>query len=321
MGVLRGYRYDGTPNVPSGKDEDFARLSARNHRLFSEVLKKDNPNFGIWYNWGCQSLPWARSVGLTSMIGSGLAGDVNDENIRAATAWPNVMILMETGSFLQAQEGPWSKPADCLQLFCEQRDFAVQRWGVSTIIGYSFIPWKEEEPGPAKWAWPTVNYVGAQLIATQTHHAGGFLPSFRPTLQFMTRFSSLLWAPDIKVVPNEAQVVEVTSPEPVWWRRLVYRRDTARGYDLIVHLVRIPPTERWDYNWVDEPVPLTGAGVSVRMDGGKLERVYGLRPYHFEEDQQPVQTQLVARGTTTGVSVEIPPFRYHSMVVFSVDGK
>lgn len=36
---LKGHRYDGTPNVPSGKDEDFARRSARNHRLFCAALR------------------------------------------------------------------------------------------------------------------------------------------------------------------------------------------------------------------------------------------------------------------------------------------
>ena len=87
LGVLKGYGYDGRPNVPSGKDEDFARLGARNHHLFSKTLKAKQPNFGTWYNWGVPGIEWARSAGLTAMFGSGVKGDVGDENIKAATAW------------------------------------------------------------------------------------------------------------------------------------------------------------------------------------------------------------------------------------------
>ena len=318
MGVLAGYGYDGKPNVPSGADEDFARLNARNHRLFSDELKRGNPNFGTWYNWSYCSLEWARSVGLTAAIGSGGKGETSDENIRAATGYRNVMLLMETGSFLQVKDGMWSKPAEFLRLLCDQRDFAVQKWGASSIIGYSFIPWKPEEPGPAKWAWPTMGYLGAQLIATQTHHAGGFLPSLRPWLQFQTRFSGLLWAPDVKVVPNEGESVKVASPEPLWWKRLVYRRETPEGYDLIVHLVRIPPTERWDINWPTEPQPLAGARVTVRLPEGDLRQVWALRPYGSEEEQQPVQVELKPNRAEGKVSVEAPPFRYNTMLVLRV---
>jgi hypothetical protein len=318
MGVLAGYGYDGKPNVPSGKEEDFARLSARNHRIFSDELKRENPNFGTWYNWSYPGLEWARSVGLTAALGSGGPGETTDENIRAATGYRNVMLLMETGSFLQMKEGVWSKPAEFLRLLCDQRDFAVQKYGASSIIGYSFIPWKAEEPGPAKWAWPTMGYLGAQLIATQTHHAGGFYPSMRPWLQFQERYSSLLWAPDVRVVPDEEGLVQVSAPEDLWWKRLAYRRETPEGYDLIVHLVRIPPTEHWDYSWPSEPEPLAGAKVSVALTEGIVERAWAARPYHFEEDQQPVQVGLTPSQAGGKVSVEVSPFRYGTMVVLRV---
>jgi len=318
MGVTAGYGYDGKPNVPSGKDADYAALNARNHRIFSEELKRENPYFGTWYNWSYPGLGWARSVGFTGDIGSGGPGETTDISIRTATAYRNVMLLMETGSFLQMKEGVWSKPAEFLKLLCQQRDFAVQKYGANAIIGYSFIPWKAEEPGPAKWAWPTMGYLGAQLIATQMHHAGGFYPSMRPWLQFQERYSALLWAPDVKLLPREESVVQVASPEALWWKRLVYRRPTADGYDLIVHLVRIPPTEHWDYNWPTEPSPLAGVRVTVTLTSGVPQHCWAARPYHFEEEQQPVETELTPAQAANKASVSVPPFRYGTMLVFRV---
>ena len=318
LGASAGFGYDGKPAVPSGKDEDFAGLNARNHRIFSDEMKRENPDFGTWYNWSYPGLEWARSVGLTADLGSGGPGETNTDSIRAATGDRNVMLLMETGCFLQSKEGVWTKPADFLGLLCQQRDFAVQKWGANSIIGYSFIPWKAEDPGPGKWAWPTMGYLGAQLIATQTHHAGGFYPSMRPWLQFQERYSALLWAPGVKVVPNEEALVQVASPETLWWKRLVYRRDTADGYDLIVHLVRIPPTQQWDYSWPTEPEALTSVQVTVTLPAGELRQTWAARPYHFEENQQPVQVALTPTRNGGTVTVEAPPFRYNTMLVFRV---
>ena len=321
MGVLKGFTHDGKPNAPSGRPEDFARLAARNHRLFSSVLKRSDPNFGTWYNWGYHAVEWGLSVGLTSYIGSGtgVAGDAGDENIRAATAWRNVMLLYETGSFLKASEP--ARPREFFEKLIAQRDFAVQKWGANSIIGYSFVEphVTPEDPGPSKWAWPALNYLGAQLIATQMHYAAGFLPSYRPTLQFMTRYSRFIWAPDIKTVDVADEIVTVSTPEELWWKRLVYRRQREGGHDLIVHLVRIPPFPRWEVTWLTEPEPLAGTTVAVGVDGGTLQSAHACRPYHFEEPQQVVQAALQPRSEAGAVTVVVPPFRYHAMVVFRID--
>jgi hypothetical protein len=317
MGVLKGFTHEGKPNVPSGEPQDFARLSARNHRLFSKLLKTDDPNFGIWYNWGCHGVEWSIRVGLTSHIGSGtgVKGDAGDENIRAATEWPNVMLLYETGSFLKSSKP--DRPAEFFDKLIAQRDFAVQKWGANSIIGYSFVEphVRPEAPGPANWAWPTLNYLGAQLIATQQHYAAGFLPSYRPMLQFTTRYSGLVWSPDAKVVSEAHTIVNVSSPEEVWWKRLVYRRQTDEGYDLIVHLVRVPPFPRWDINWVDAPEPLTEVTVTAQI-AGQLQTAQACRPYDFGEPQQVVQSELQADVREGKATVKVPSFRYHTMVVF-----
>ena len=53
-----------------------------------------------------------------------------------------------------------------------------------------------------------------------------------------------------------------------------------------------------------------------KVAGAKLKKAATCRPYHFEEDQQVVQKELKASADTGKVTVEIPPFRYHTMVLF-----
>ena len=141
-------------------------------------------------------------------------------------------------------------------------------------------------------------------------------------LQFTTRYSRFLWARDIRAIPAEEaeKLVQLTSPEELWWKRLIYRRKTKGGFEVIVHLVRIPPTKHWDIEWVHEPEPLRGVKITVDLAAGKLRNAQSVRPYHFEEEQQPVHTPLEAIMSAGRASVEVPPFRYHTMVVFRVVG-
>jgi len=322
LGLWKGYAYDGTPNVPSDKPEDYIRLNARNHRIYSEILKRDNPNFGTWYNWGKAGAALYIGRGLTFFYGSGtgVRGDVSDEAIRTALAYKNVMILDERHGMFRPGDSLVRYPDKFLASLLEQRDFIVQKYGGNTIIGYDFAPLKAEEPGTSKWGWPAVNYLMAQIIATQHHIAAGFYPSYRPALQFLTRYSRFIWAPDIKAVPVDEveKIIHLETPEKIWWKRLVYKRKRSDGYDLIIHLVRIPPTEKWDINWVDEPVPLEGVKITADIGSSTLQTAQACRPYYFEEDQQVVQKVLKASADTGRVSVEISPFRYYTMVVFRV---
>ena len=72
----------------------------------------------------------------------------------------------------------------------------------------------------------------------------------------------------------------------------------------------------WDINWIDDPKPLSGLKITADTGTGKLRDVQACRPYHFEEEQQVVQKVLYAKGEGGKATVEIPPFRYHTMVVF-----
>ena len=318
--VIKGYGYDGKINIPEDK-QAVARLNARIQNIYCRILKEENPYFGTWYNYSFRAADWRRRMGNSyALLGSGIGDDVSDEWIRAMFNWKNVACLMEWQHTFRPGDGKGRRPQGTLNLLSENRKI-VQKYEGNVITGYIGIPIPRDldKPGPSKWGWPTINYFLAQIIASQHHLVSfGLLPSFEPSFQFQTRYSRFLWAPDIKVVPEAEKTVTVKTPEELWWKELVYRRDTKDGYDLIVHLVRIPPTEKWDINWIDEPPPLEGVKLTADIGSGKVETVSACRPYHFEEEQQVVQQALEAKVSGGKATVEVPPFRYHTMVVVRV---
>ena len=316
-GIQNGYGYDGKPNVATSDAAEYMRLNARNHRVFSAILKQDDPNFGTWYNWAYNYCDYMLNLGQKSYLGSGVKGDVGDDTVRAA-AVRNTMFLLEIQDTFSKSDSRWTFPVYHLNMLADNRDQMMQKYGCNMIVGYLF-PWREpENPGANRWGWPTLNYFGAQLIATQHHLAGGFVPSMRPWLQFATRYSRYVWAPEVKVVADPEQVVRVTSPEELWWKRLVYKLPTDQGYDLIVHLVRIPPMKKWDIDWLDEPVPLTAVSLRATLGKAQLRDAWMIRPYDFDEPQQPVQEKMAAVVKKGQATVTVPSFRYHAMLVFRV---
>lgn len=322
LGVGAGFRYDGVRNVPAGKYEDYVALGARNHRLWNQILKRDNPLFGTWMNWGLEGATgdFASRNGITIWLGSGVGGDDPlDDNVRAATEGRNIMMLDEAAS---CQGLDYRK---LLAARLESRDHYVQKYGVTHQIGPNLSSGCDpQEPGPSKWGWPSWNHLIAIFTATQSHFGSFFVPSHRPFLQFTTRYSRFFWAPDIRTVPEkEAEtLLSVTAPEELWWTRLVYRRPTDTGYDLIVHLIRKPATEKVDYTWADEPQPLAGTLVNVDLGSATLQTAHACRPYTFDEEQQTVEHALTPDVRTGKATVVVPPFRYYTMLVFrAVNGE
>ena len=313
LGVWAGYDYEGKRNVPSGEYEDYVKLNARNHRWWNQILKADDPYFGTWLNWGLAGATgdFAKRHGITIWLGTGVKDDPRDDNIRAATDAKNVMLLDEHQNFTGEDY------RKLLRDRLRSRDHYVQKYGVSHIIGYANVAVNIQEPGATKWGWPAWNHVMSQLIVTQSHLASSFVPSQRPGMQFMTRYSRFIWARDIRAMPPRiaGQHVQVKSGEKLWWKRLVYQRKTVAGRDVIIHLLRIPPTPKVDYAWADEPSLLKGVQVTMNAPGERLRTAQACRAYHYEEPQQVVQQKMGAKTSGPRVTVSVPPFRYHTMLV------
>jgi len=326
--IIKGYGYDGQINMPDDKDE-VARMNARIQNTYNRILKEGNPYFGTWCGISVYAAEFHRRRDAYALQGSGVAEEESDEWIREMHNCKNVAGLDESRGQFSKGDAAYCRPAGHLEHLCRNRDYIVQKYGGNAIIGYLSFALSTasspdfDKPGLSKWGWPTLNYFMSQITATQHHVVFNVwtTPSLEPSFQFQTRYSRFLWAPDIKLVTEPEKTVAVKSKEDVWWNELVYRRDTADGYDLIIHLVRKPPYEKWDTDWVDEPVPLTGVRVTVDVGRGKVQDAYALRPYHFEEEQQTVENRLTPAVSGGKATVEVPPFRYHTMVVLRVGEK
>ncbi len=327
--IRRGFAYDGQTNLSRDRRE-IAAHNARIARIYMSILKEDDPNFGTWFNLGYDYPRYLKTVyGPDALLGSGgTPDDVSDEWIRALTeGWKNSAMLMEWSHTMRGSEGQGGMVEGCFQGFCANRDYIVQKYGANAIVGYVGLPMDHKNPGPSKWGWPTINYFMAMGTATQMHlrlevASLEGTPSLEPQFQFQTRFSRFLWAPDIKVVPEKEidKLISLSNARDIWWKELAYERKTTNGRDLIVHLLRKPPYEKWDLNWVDEPEPLSGVKVTVHA-GEELLSAFAFRAYHFEEEQQTVEQKLTPAMSDGKATVEIPPFRYHTMVVFRVKTK
>ncbi|MHB9038756.1 MAG: hypothetical protein ACYC64_19090, partial [Armatimonadota bacterium] len=314
MGVWDGYNYDGSVVVPSSEYNQYVDLNARNHHVYSLYTKQNNANFGTWYNWGVECANYYNQ-NYKFYLGTGESvADPRDTSVIAATDWNNVMILTEA----QILSG---SVTDTVNSLLRNRDTFVQKLGANVVYGYLSFAVDADEPGDTKWGWPTVNYFLSQIIATQYHLASYFIPSFHPSFQFMTRYSEFLWGRDITALSESeaGNILDVTSSETLLWQNVAYQRNRAGGYDLIVHLVRVPATQTWDINLADEPTPLDGVTVTANIGTSTLQDVQSARPYQYEEEQRPVQTVLQATNQNGLVTVAIPPFRYHTMVVFRVN--
>ena len=90
----------------------------------------------------------------------------------------------------------------------------------------------------------------------------------------MTRYSRYLWAVTRQRSSRGGTNLQVSSPEE-FVERMVYRLKTADGYELIVHLVRMPTTKKWDVEWLDEPKLLANATLSLGVGAATLRRCVG----------------------------------------------
>ena len=70
---------------------------------------------------------------------------------------------------------------------------------------------------------------------------------------------------------------------------------------------------------MDEPAPLEGVELTADTGRGVVTTAYACRPHHFEDPQQVIQRSLKPTGELGKTTVTIPPFRYHTMVIFRVN--
>lgn len=292
---------------PSDHGQDRNQLNMRNHKIVNEVLRSKNPNYSIWYNWGGHANPELASV-----------YNCTEEEFAYAMKQRNVGILLEATGYLNPL-GPMTQWRYDYDMLVKERNTVMQPYGAPVANGWIWRAAPGDQPGPSRWAWVATNHLGAILIATQTHEEIFSPPSFRPTAQFQTRYSSLIWARDVKTLPNAEKVVSVKSSRPLWWKEVAYTRKTAEGTDYIIHLIHVPESETILYDNPTEPPMVQQAQVTLKLSPNvKPVKAWAMRPYDFGEPQRPVEKELPVTLKGSAATVIVPDFRYHTMVVVRV---
>jgi len=238
----------------------------------------------------------------------------------------------------------------CYDTYARERDAMTQRYGGPVIAGYTWGMRFKERDKKSRFYWATSNHLSALYISTQLHVATNPNPSLWPGTQFMTRYSGLLWRRDVKVIAQPERLLTVASTRPVWWKKLVYRRPTPKGEDVLVHLVRVPETAAVDIYRTQDPAP---AEATVALDvpsGKRVRRVWALQMRGYVDDtsrggapvkmtwkkvagkqQQvhtagsmcrfgPNQVELPQKTKGRRVQVAVPAFPFHTLVVFRLEG-
>ena len=323
--VHDGYSWDGTAVT------DGDKLTTRNVRLCRDIIRKELPNFAFWYNGTYQLLP---PKGLEVVICPG------PETTDAALEDPNSSMLVEKqGPNLLS--GKWRYWYD---RYADQPGYreAVRKhsavvnsgyiWNMSVDEGLS-----PEEAKAARKAWVATNHVGALFLAFNLHPCLIDSYAFRPSLQFMTRYSSLLWDVNVKVIEPK-DFFSVSSGKELWWDKSAYVKDTREeiqypsltsstfknvvsgGTLYLLHLVNTPTTEKPVLKIPNDPPAAAGVEVSFKAPKGRsIEKAWALRPYQWgEEDRRPVQVELEIAKTEEGATVRVPSFRYYTLVVFKL---
>ena len=331
--LFPGFTYDGQP-TPHGQAPNT--LSARNFRMFHAAVREKYPNFGVWINGAINNYRqpfWSR-------FGNGGGMDTLEQ----IASEPQTALLNEFRHHTKPGStfNRWER---CYEVYTENRDAITQRYKVPIIAGYTTFK-----------GWPAQGHLGAMLLATQLRPANCHQEGTWPMTQFMTRYSALLWPEDIAVVAEAETIFDVKLDRPAWWEKLVYRRDSDQGEDIMLHILPKPVTETVDPTVEDAPPPCSGKVTLSLPAGNKLSRVWALQPRRFlpgkgvglDAGGMPAQmtrvpdpdnpgktifvhktgslcrggpsqvelTPVVANGKAT---VVLPEFIYHTLIVFRLN--
>jgi len=309
--IFPGYSWDGQP-TPHGQNPN--ELSARNIRLCREVIRRELPNFALWYN-GIYKATIKQP--FESVWGNG----GGPETQVACLEDPNSGLLIEVQGPGFIRE-PWRHWYD---FYADCRDETVGKFG--TVMNSGWL-WNyglnralsEEEIEASREAWVAASHMGAIFLAFQVHPCWNTTYASRPFTQFMTRYSTLIWDIDVKKIDDPEKVFDVRSERELWWKKAAYVKENEEETLYLVHLLNTPTTEKPDWKIPEDPPAASGVEVTFKSPEGKVvEKAWALRPYQWGETQHcPVETELKIEDTDNGAKVTIPSFHYHTLVVFKM---
>ncbi|MBQ9770292.1 MAG: hypothetical protein IJW23_00560 [Lentisphaeria bacterium] len=324
--VTVGYTYEGKQNIAGLTPEQVADLNAKIAHAWNGGLRKDNPDAGSWCNGvNPGSARWQRSLGRwVNTAGMGVDTpefkDPNDNFIRAMTSYSNIMLLSEVQHvFAPRHEIDARYPDKWIRDCLERRDYLVQKYKSSVVVGYLGTPYRGAKPMPRNTYWPTLSYFLATIAATQHHHIiyTEALPVRDAFDQFVTRYSCFIWDKELVAYAkaDAKKNFKVESPKPLLWEDFVYNRKYADSEITVMHLVRPYPLKKWDLDWEIPATMLNNVKVTYPIPAGKKPvMAKAMRPNLPDEADQVVEKILPMTVRDGKVEVTVPAFSYYSMV-------
>lgn len=302
-----GYTWDGQPST---RNTTADKLSVQCVRKVIEIIRKSYPNISLWYN------------------GSGpRPGDP------LAEAHASSLQDLNCGTLFEIQGGQVANPnyhghqwRNLYEIWVNERNQLQKAKGLNDPVlatGYMYnmdpvSVMTKEEFAATRDTWTTANHIGAFLIAARIHPCVLCSTGFRPAMQFMTRYSSLLWSRDVKWVKEPWKTINVESNREVWWEECVYTRETPAYKDTMIHLLNSPDEEDITFKAAKDPEAAKYVEVELITDGDpKKVQACALQMYGYDSNQReptivPLKTEIDGRK----VIVEVPQFKYHTLIVF-----
>jgi len=298
------FTWDGLPHH-RGNDPD--EMSARSTRRVREIIRQSCPDVVLWYNGVDPTVPHKRKRNIAALDDS------------------------HCGVLMEVQIGPLLDPNHTLhhwralyETFISRRNGLLKEENIhNPILNCGYIGFGAYTKGlKTEWettrhGWTTANHIGAIFLASCVHPNLYGTDSWTPALQFMTRYSELMWSKEITLLEKPWKTITINSNREVWWEDSVYVNNSGRYHDTLIHIVNSPDQET--VKITERTDPVLAESVEIEMQGIRKPaevQVWAMQPYNYDDsDKTPHRYRLATKVESGKLIVQIPPFRYYTLVV------
>jgi len=150
-----------------------------------------------------------------------------------------------------------------------------------------------------------------------THQAYGdhiFVPGCSNWGKFLTRWSFLFWADEIKRIKNPAEFFEVSNKEnkEIWWENKVYQIILRKDLKyIVIHMINPPTID--EIGKEEMPESIKDIEVYLNLKGERIKEVYFVSPDLLTND-------FTMKITNRYGKVKIPELKVWGIVVFEITG-
>ncbi len=294
-----------------GKDPDAA--SAEIQRQVREIIRSKYPKVVLWYNNADPTKKERREQSLAALDDT-MSGTLHENQgpqvIMSNHPQHNWRAYFE---ILGAHRDKYMKNTEYPQLKDTVR-----------AVGYMYNrtfhtagDMTEAEWIASRDTWTTARHIGALYTASGHHPCLTSSSSWRPTTQFMTRYSSFLWDEGIRLMDKPWEKIDVISNREVWWEEAVYTKEKASYRDTIIHLLNCPETETVDIKVTEDPPSARDVEIEMELTEKKGEvKVWAMMPYDYtDEVREPRATQITPKISGNRIVFRVPSFTFNTMVV------